>query len=243
MGDAFWAGISEHFKGELAVVSGAPFLFILAALAVGTVAFFLLRGHFSERMETQAARIEFLGDQLAEYKDKLSGATPAEAARELVELRKDLGVARSEVTMLVEWHQHQTSDRRLNADQELRLVERLKILSDHAKTIINMSAINHPEPQQYAQDLMKAFKKAGFCVNQTYIGQLFISSADEVGVLVTVPDLDNKPDYAIAIFEALQSAGVDAVWDQYDTHKGERCSVMVSYKKPHVPTAVALAHP
>ena len=73
------------------MIINAPVLFFLAVLLVTVVLYFMMRAFFGERMETLRERSAFLGKQLHEYKAKLSGATPEQAAEEIEKLRSRLG--------------------------------------------------------------------------------------------------------------------------------------------------------
>lgn len=232
MGDVFWQGIADHLKAEWALVMGAPVVFMLAVLGASALLYFVVRGHFSERLETQTARIGFLGDQLAEYKTRLSGASPAEAAQEIAALKDDLSAARTEIRMLVDWQRHQTNDRRVNDAQAAIIVEGLKDFPAEFANRIEFSSVNQPEPQQYALDIQKTFDAAGVSIKYNAGNVIMITSPDEVGVLLVVPDDTDPPDHAKRLFEVLCAAGVEVHYDKFESPGWNGCTLMVSYKPP-----------
>lgn len=204
--DAIVEEALRHLRGELGMMAGAPAMTLALFGLAFLLAWFVLGKMHETRhaagastVASKDAHIGFLEGQLAEYKSKLSGATPAEAAAQIAELRDEVRVSRAEVKALLEWADYQSSDRRLSADQIKIMAEHLKKLPAEALGQIVVTSINQPEPQQYALDIHSAFESAGLNVKFEPMTIMQITSPDEVGVLLIVGD-DKNPRHSALTF-------------------------------------------
>jgi hypothetical protein len=229
----------HHFQREWAMIIGAPVL-SLAAVGLAFLGAWFLLGKLHESrhssgesaISSKTAHIEFLEGQLAEYKSKLSGASPDQAAKEMSGLRTDLQWARDQIGRLAKFYEHQTSQRSLTAEQANKFTEALNIMNPQQKPLINIGAITDPEAQQYAIELMTAMKAAGICAAQAEPTYMFATTPDERGILVVVQDHNNPPDCAKVIMDAFQAAKIDARLDSISPGYVmlNPCIVMVSHK-------------
>ena len=161
---------------------------------------------------------------MAEYKDKLSGASPDEAAREINELKVQL-------SRLTQWRDYHSDNRRLVGDRVSNLQSALASFPDDSKTGVVVASINASEPLQLAQDILDALKPVGICVEQAVIGHLQTASPDEVGVLVVVNDPVNPPAPAKLMLAALSLAGVVAQFHKFDVSRmDDSLAIFVSFK-------------
>jgi hypothetical protein len=82
--------ILTKLADQLAVIKSAPYPFILAvAIVIGAV-WFIVNWFYSAVLSSKNANIELLQGRLADYQDKLKGASPDQAASELTRLRAEI---------------------------------------------------------------------------------------------------------------------------------------------------------
>jgi hypothetical protein len=76
------------FLEQWAVVKAAPIPFIAAVVIVGAVLWLLIGWSYTAVLNSKNAQIELQDRQLADYKEKLGGASPSEAKAELDALKE-----------------------------------------------------------------------------------------------------------------------------------------------------------
>lgn len=86
--------IQSFFKwleSEWAAIGSAPFTFAIAVVIAGFLVWRFVKHEFNTRLSNKESSIELLERQLADYKDKLSGASPdaAKAKIDALEARLD----------------------------------------------------------------------------------------------------------------------------------------------------------
>ncbi|MEW6016765.1 MAG: hypothetical protein AB1760_01670 [Pseudomonadota bacterium] len=84
------AGLAEYLAREWAVVSQAPFTFIIASLLVGAVAWAAVLWRYGGKIDHLEERVRLRDDEIADYKRKLDGATPDEARARIEKLEHDI---------------------------------------------------------------------------------------------------------------------------------------------------------
>jgi hypothetical protein len=231
----------HHARTEWTVLTGAPLLMLaIFGVALLLATFGMGKLHESRHaahsgtVEKKDAHIALLVSQVDEYKSKLSGASPEQAARELADLRDGLQTARTEIKMLVGWYQYFTSQRQIAKEQEDILKAHFAAIPSDQKGLLEVCSVNEPEPQQYAYQILRILQNAGMCVTQTGLGLMMISTPDEVGLLIVVSDQTNPPPQAALLMAAFEAAGIEAHYDQFDFSMGQMCKLMISYK-PQLP--------
>jgi hypothetical protein len=230
----------HHFQKELGVITGAPIL-SLAGIGLSFLAawFFVGMLHKSRHsahestVDSKDARIELLEGQLGDYKEKLSGATPVQAARAISELREDLRKTHAQMDMITKWYQYQTSERHLSEEQKTSLAKNLESVELLPDQSLSVCSVSDPEAQQYAIELLEVFQSKGLCTDQEHPYWTYHDTPDERGVLVVVPDENDPPLHAIAVYKALTGAGIAAKYDTFSEPAPEgTCTVGVSIKLP-----------
>jgi hypothetical protein len=243
--DAFLEFIIQNVEKEWAVVSGAPFLSGFLVLLAFVFAY-LVVGKFHESrhathegtVEQKDAHIEFLEGQIEDYKAKLSGASPDQAAAKIETLTNDVATTRQQLEDVVKWWRHETFERHLSPEQKTALCEALRAIPTEARAFVYIAGATEREPHQYALELLATFRAEGFCATQFMPRPINFSSPDERGVLVVVSDEANPPPHAVAVLDALGKAQIDAKFDTFVVEQaGQKfppmfCAVAVSHKPP-----------
>ena len=75
----------HHVRENAEVLIKGPV--IVAVLLVAGAAYYFGKSVSSEEISVQKERISFLGDQVSAYKDRLQGATPDQAAKQIASLQ------------------------------------------------------------------------------------------------------------------------------------------------------------
>ncbi|MGD0142069.1 MAG: hypothetical protein ABSC92_02820 [Rhizomicrobium sp.] len=228
----------HHAHQEWSVLTGAPLLVLAVfGLALLLSTFFVGKLHESRHaahdgtVEQKDAHIANLKERVEDYKSKLSGASPDQAAQQLRVLSAELADTRSELATLTKWYNYETFERHLSANQKTILCEALRAIPIEARLFIYIGCVIEREPQQYAIEILEAFKAEGFCSAQYLPQQMQSNSMDERGVLIVVHDEKNPPPHAIAVSDALRVAGIDSKFDTFVTPNEPRtCAVAISHK-------------
>jgi hypothetical protein len=239
--DVFLSWAIDHFQKEWGVITGAPVL-ALAGIGLAFLLAWFLVGKLHETRhaalestaDSKGAHIDFLESQLDDYKSKLSGATPEQAAQELSGLRNDLTAARAQLDMITQWYLHHRTQRHLTKDQKDKLLVALKEVAaripDSAQKV-SVGAIADPEAQQYAIDILRALHPAGLCLLQQTPHFSWSDSPDERGVMIVVMDEQNPPEIARALHDVFKEVGIDCAYDTSSTgFPGDNCMIGVSHK-------------
>jgi hypothetical protein len=85
------AWFSDRVRKNASVIAGAPEAFALMAIIVFGISYFALEQFHRERLDVVNGRVASQGALLTEYRTKLKGATPEEAANQIAQLKITLG--------------------------------------------------------------------------------------------------------------------------------------------------------
>jgi hypothetical protein len=192
---ARWA--YHHFQSNRDALMKAPvFVAVAAALIVG---YLYGKTTSSEELSIAAQRISFLGDQVSAYKDRLQGATPDQAAKEVASLKASLEAANTKLQLVLPDNpRHLTSDQKRFIDDKS---EGLKTLSPMFY-IFSWSVGDSPE---YAEDFSIAFQKNKIV---TYGPITTVCDPDLHGILVGLRDVDHPSPDALAFVHFLEDMGL-----------------------------------
>ncbi len=80
--------ILEHALKEAKVIKEAPLGFVIVVALAGTLIFLVTQWHFSGLLDTLNSRISWQDDQLTDYRNRLHGASPEQAASQITALTK-----------------------------------------------------------------------------------------------------------------------------------------------------------
>ena len=81
----------DRVRKNASVIVGAPEAFALMAIIVFGISYFALEQFHRERLDVVNGRVASQGALLTEYRTKLKGATPEEAANQIAQLKITLG--------------------------------------------------------------------------------------------------------------------------------------------------------
>jgi hypothetical protein len=187
----------SHMGDEWRLVTHGPVLFIVSVLIVGSLAYGIARGQYEARMATLKERLDFKDDQVKEYKDKLSGATPDEAKARFDALER-------RVT--------QIGGRRLTRDQRDRLMH--SVIGAGAGAFISIAyAMSQGDCGAYATDFARTFSDAGWDVEN--VATMGLESESFRGTSVVVTNATALQPLESTVLNALRNAEI-----QFDLEEG-----------------------
>jgi hypothetical protein len=178
----------KHITDEWSVVGAAPLTFIVLAILMLGATFLVLSWFYSGRLENLEGRIKMRDDQITEYKEKLSGASPDEAKARIEALETKIAVLMP--------RQLSATARTQLAAVASRAPATLRILHDGAIHDAN----------RYAADLGDAFGKGSW--NVSYGMVIGIGQPIPSGVGLTVNDVANLTASQVALADALRASDV-----------------------------------
>jgi hypothetical protein len=172
---------------------------LLAYLLIALGAFYFGSSRNSEEIGVKNERISFLNDQVAAYKDRLQGATPDQAAKQIVALQTEL-----EAYIKRFDYMFPEGQRKLKEDQ-------LKILTSHKDQILKFG-----KPIQIytgiigdsaasANEFVKFFKSQNIPASDPTGFPCYMG---ERGVLIGLKDQDKPSDDAKTFQKILEDAGI-----------------------------------
>lgn len=170
------------------MIEANPATFIAIVVVIAFAEWVILRFWYGGRLSSKDAQIELQDRQLADYRDKLQGASPEEAKARIDALEKRLG---------------QFEPRRLTDNQRKILIERARV-NDHELTIICEAS---SDCMTYAAAFEAPLREAGWTVYNYQIPNP--PQRPRTGIAVQVPDLNNLSKEAGLLRTALQAAQVD----------------------------------
>jgi hypothetical protein len=184
----FW--IWDYVQREWQALVKLPVVVIASLAASG--AYYWGSSRNAEKIEVMSERLTFANEQLAAYKDRLQGATPDEAAKQIAALRQKIQV------LMPEHPRHLTEEQK-------------KILASKAD---ELKALRQPiivfawligDSTGYAFDFTKIFTAQQI---PTYGINLSSCESDERGVLVGLKKPNEPSPQAIQFTDILKSAGL-----------------------------------
>ncbi len=152
-----------------------------------------------ETLNTRNERISFLSDQLTAYKDRLKGATPDEAAKEIAELRSVVASQEDKLQILIP-----DNPRQLTNDIKNTLQKNIDSLSKQIN-VLPIYATEIGDLVQYAAQFLRFFEEN----KVKAIGLLnTICANNERGVIVGLLDPDKPSEQAKNFTQILVDAGL-----------------------------------
>lgn len=80
----------NYLKGEWGVITGAPFSLVMLAAIIALVAWRIIDRLYHTQIASLQSRLELRNDQIANYKNKLGGASPEEAKELIAKLQTQI---------------------------------------------------------------------------------------------------------------------------------------------------------
>ncbi|MGB7976274.1 MAG: hypothetical protein WCF81_18450 [Roseiarcus sp.] len=186
-----------HIKDNWEAFIKPPIL--ATVIIIAGLAYYFGVSRSSELNGVKDERITFLNDQLTAYKDRLQGASPDEAAKQVSELRSQLGRANEKLQMILP-----DKPRRLEDKEKDALLRNIDKLKSDIKVLFVYAWLNG-DSTEYASDFTKLLSAN----NIPNIGPIATTcNTAERGILVGLPDPQKPSDSAVEFTKILQEAGL-----------------------------------
>lgn len=188
--------LADYVLGEFAVIGEAPVAFFVSVLLAGGLIWRTVEWHFKTRLENSASTQALLERQLADYRDKLDGATPQEARAKIEALETRVNVLEGP---------------RLTEDQKNKM---RPWLSAHRGNMIHLTQDSaSASAQVFCRQVSDLFRQEGWNVRNPMV--LGIGNPPKTGLALTVKDPEQMTLAQQAIASALTAAGI-----KFDIQKG-----------------------
>jgi hypothetical protein len=187
-----------YIVAEAAVIRGAKFTIAIMACAIATLVYIVLDAYHAHEEKIKDATIQFQGEQLAEFRNKLQVKTPDEAVNKISELEKKLKPILDDMDR---------PQRTLKEDQKERLIQNFEPFKARLTDAwIWVLSTEDRESQIYANEIVRAFRNAGLRVAAAGSG---LPGPDDYGLIVEVPDPDHLTETTKLILENLTKSGLN----------------------------------
>lgn len=101
MEHGFVAWFLDRFRENIRVVREAPEAFIIMAIVVASIVYFIVNGLHPERFAQLNDRVAFLDDKLKDYQERLHGATPEDAQKKIDDLSRKVEDQQKQIEALI----------------------------------------------------------------------------------------------------------------------------------------------
>ena len=177
----------KYTLGEWRMIAQSPVSFIVAVLVIGLFIWGAMTWGYGREMS-------LLRQQVADYKDKLSGASPNEAKTKIETLI-------SEVTAL----RNQMQGRRLTPEQRNKIIETVRLPNANTFKVQVVREVSAQDTGALANDFLTAFQAAGW---QTSYGSMMFGAPAPSGLALLVTDQNNLSSSERIVLAALKSAQI-----------------------------------
>jgi hypothetical protein len=184
----------QHVLREMRVILGAPIAFFGAVAILVAAAWWAMDWRYTGVIANRDAEISSLQIQRDEYKNKLSGASPDQAAQRIAALElkvKDL---------------EPRPQRHLTDAQRKKIVDAIKPLASDLQQIAVFTEAAR-EPAQLSVEFYKIFVDAGLNPVGPFIS--FPNYVSENGILIGLIDPEKPSDLAVKFMDVLRSANLE----------------------------------
>jgi hypothetical protein len=153
-------------------------------------------------------RIGFLNDQISAYKDRLQGATPDQAAKQITQLQAQVAEEREKLNLL-----YPEEYRSLSDQQKTKLLDKIDDLKSSVKQLF-VYAWSIGDSPYYATDFVSFFSTNHIPA----IGPLQTTcDKDQRGVLIGLKDLENPSKEAKSFSKILEESGIPSHYTNWST--------------------------
>lgn len=175
------------------MIAAAPLSFALAVLAVGALAYFIVRWAYMTVLEHKSAEVSSLKTMVALRDDQLSNkfqtTSPDEAKRLMEALQAQI---------------NRISPRALSRDQKDKIQKKLIDLGVQPGPIM-ITWYPFDDGERLAQDYLSFFHGMGWAAQ----GHRIIGSRSDTGITLKVGKLSNPHQIQLAMRDAFSEAGID----------------------------------
>jgi hypothetical protein len=174
---------AENFLSKLreqaAVIKAAPYPFVLAVAIVGVGVWSIVNWGYSTVISSKNSQLEFADRQIADYKEKLGGASPDQAKARMEALEKEVGSLKQQVKPFV--------PRRLTDDQRRLITESARPGAGIRPEIRISDESGCPDCSQLAADFERALRDANWEVRNSFVMGPRQRPASGIGLVVQNP--------------------------------------------------------
>jgi len=203
--------VGKWIAGEGRVILQAPVSFLVSVALVGVAIFLILKAFFKERISVLDARLSHAQELADDYKNKLQGATPDEAAGAIRELQDRVRAI---------------EPRRLTNDQRQRMREVLGRLSGSTIEVVHDGAC--PDANGYSMAFAHLLGEMGWRVSTPMV--IGPGMRPPSGLAIAIPDIKAQTEHARALAEALRAAKIE--FDLYGQHRGRESEITLLVTAP-----------
>lgn len=182
-----WKDILE----QVAVIRTAPIPFGMVTIAIFGIVWVAVNWSYSSVLASKSSQIELLDRQIADYKDKLNGASPSDAKAQIDAL--EARVSRVE-------------PRQLSFEQKKTIVENVMLPAGSSYALSIESDIRCQDCNQYAGEFLEIFSEAHWTIRAPMVERP--STKSPKGIAVLSPDPRNPLPAASALIRALKAADI-----------------------------------
>jgi hypothetical protein len=190
----------DALKQEIAAVAAAPVTFVIVLMVVIAAVWGGLHWTYRTVLANKDQRIAVLERRVAEYRDKLSGATADEARRRIDALEAEIETLRRRL-----------NPRHLTPSQKQAILDRSRQPAGappRAVTIIREEKCS--DCAAFADEIVDALRAAGsWTVTTETVPE--ITQRPRSGLAIRVTEVLRPPLEAVALQRALQAAGLSLV--------------------------------
>lgn len=179
-------GAFDTIKTNWALISQAPWAFGAVTLIIIVVVSFVVNRLKAEQIASLEGRLKLRDDEIADYKRKLSGATPDEAKNRIEVLEREVASLRPRV---------------LSNDQIDAIANEAQIAPGNVSIIYDMA---YPDGPRIAQQLISAFKRAGWGASNGIVGGP--GHMPDEGLTVHLHSIAERTASEHALIKALRAA-------------------------------------
>lgn len=183
-----WKEILEQF----ALISAAPIPFSLVTIAIVGIVWVVVNWSYNAVLSSKNSQIELLERQVADYKDKLSGATPNEAKARIDSLETRLS---------------RIEPRRLLVEQRNIITSYVTVPYGVNYMISVQSEMACGDCRQYLDDFQDILYNAHWNIERISLSNA--TAASPKGIAILTPDIDHPLPEASVLTTALKAAKID----------------------------------
>jgi hypothetical protein len=199
-----WQDIIASFADAWRMIRGAPGPFVTGAVIFTLGIWGIFSWGYGRRIEIKDDTIKYQDAELTDYRSKLKGATPEEAAQQIERLRSELNDVQGKLSNLQHQQQAQAG-RRIRPEEREKFIGAAKQYAGEPPYVEVASDASCFDCQPYAQDFAELIEKVpGWHAKAggTIVGPGYVSP----GITVLVPDSSNMSPRAGAFVQALYAA-------------------------------------
>ncbi len=188
---------------QSAAIKASPIPFALGVLAAGILIWVVIDARYATIISSKTAQLELADRKLADYKEKLAGASPDEAKAKMAELLAEIGALRTQI-----------QGRRLTSEQRSKLSEAVRLPTGSKLELSIVRDMGASDGGSFANDFTTAFAAAGW---RTAMTSMLYGGSAPSGMALLVVD-----QAKLTAAESLAMAGLRAANLQFDVIQMQR---------------------